>query len=288
MAVFPSTVRSADLPGGRFAWLEAGEQGAPVALCLHGFPDHPRTFEPLLAPLLAAGYRVVAPWMRGYVPSVHAGPYHLRRLGQDALELAAAAGGGSPVLLHGHDWGALAGWSAAASEPERLRALVALSVPHPATFVRNLPRHPLQLLRSWYVAAAQIPFLPERLIARRDFAAIAALFEATDGRLPPYWDELRETLRASFPAPLDYYRALRRHPLHAGIVRVPTLHLTGARDAAVGVEMGRDQERRIDAPFTSAVLPANHFVHHELPDEVARRILAFVDRTAGGTAGTRR
>ena len=164
MASFPPTAHHVDLPGGRFAFLQAGEAAAPLALCLHGFPDHPRTFEPLLGPLLAAGYRVAAPWMRGYAPSALSGPFHTRRLGADALELARALSPDRPVLLIGHDWGAVAGWSAASLGPGPIGALVAISVPHPSAFTRNFARHPLQWMRSWYVGALQIPLLPERMI----------------------------------------------------------------------------------------------------------------------------
>ena len=276
MERFPSQVHDAELAAGRFAWLEAGPADAPVALCLHGFPDHPRTFEPILEPLLAAGYRVVAPWMRGYVPSVKGGPYHARQLGQDAVEIAAAVSPTKTVLLIGHDWGAIAAWNAAAIAGERFSALVALSVPHPSAFLRNVARHPRQLLRSWYIGAFQIPLLPELAIAARDFSLLARLFRATDGRLPPYWEELRETMRASLPAPIEYYRALRTHVPASMRIGVPTLYLTGARDSAIGPEMGAGQERWIDARFESAVLDTNHFVQHELPAEVARRIVRFV------------
>jgi pimeloyl-ACP methyl ester carboxylesterase len=280
MENFPTSPHAGDLPGGRFAWLEAGPAEAEVALCLHGFPDHPRTFEPLLEPLLGAGYRVVAPWIRGYSPSVTSGPYHARQLATDALHLADAVSPGRPVLLIGHDWGAVAAWNAAALAPERFDALVALSVPHPSAFLRNAARHPRQLLRSWYIGAFQIPVLPEKVIRAGDFALLARLFRATDGRLPPYWDELRETMRASLPGPLGPYRALRTCPptRRSMRIRTRTLHLTGARDGAIDSRMGAGQERWIDADFSSAVLDTDHFVHHEQPAVVARRIIEFVRR----------
>ncbi|MEM9492929.1 MAG: alpha/beta hydrolase, partial [Myxococcota bacterium] len=74
--------------GGRFAYLDAGERDAPVVLCLHGFPDHPPSFIPLMDRLAAAGLRAIAPWMRGYHPSVATGPFHFERLADDLSQLA--------------------------------------------------------------------------------------------------------------------------------------------------------------------------------------------------------
>ena len=283
MARFGAERREVRVDGGTFAYLEAGEVGAQVALCLHGFPDHPRTFEPIAGPLLEAGYRVVAPWLRGYRPSVAHGPYAPERLGRDAAELAGALAGDGKVLLVGHDWGAIAGWYAAARFPERFAALVALSVPHPRAFLRNLPRHPKQWLRSWYVGFFQLPGLPERLLAFQGFASVDRLYRMSSvprGRPLPYLADLVATLRESGSGPFGPYRALPQHrrasrrELRIG---VPTLFLAGARDPSVGPELARGQEREIDAVYEGHVFPgAGHFLHHDRPTEVAETILRFV------------
>src|SRR5688500_15229638 len=122
----PSTV---SLPGGSFSYLAAGDERAPLVLCLHGFPDHPRSFVPLMNELAQAGYRAVAPWMRGYHPSAPAGPYHLDRLASDAIELADALAPGAPAALIGHDWGAGAAYLACARTPARFSCAVTLAVP---------------------------------------------------------------------------------------------------------------------------------------------------------------
>ena len=72
--------------GIEFAYLEAGPADGPLALCLHGFPDHAPTWAPLMADLAGAGYHAVAPWMRGYSPTGLApdGNYQVASLALDA------------------------------------------------------------------------------------------------------------------------------------------------------------------------------------------------------------
>ena len=92
----------------------------PLALCLHGFPDHAHSFRFQLPALAAAGYRVVAPFLRGYAPTEvpNDGPYQAAALAQDAVALIDALGQGQAVLI-GHDWGAVAAHGAAIVAPEK-------------------------------------------------------------------------------------------------------------------------------------------------------------------------
>ncbi|MES4793201.1 MAG: alpha/beta hydrolase, partial [Chloroflexota bacterium] len=100
--------------GVEFAYLTAGD--GPLALLLHGFPDTAHTWRHLLPELAAAGFRVVAPWMRGYAPSSLAPDdcYQSGALGADAIALHEALGGDTDAVLVGHDWGAVAAYAAAA------------------------------------------------------------------------------------------------------------------------------------------------------------------------------
>ena len=65
-----------------------------------------------MALLCAAGYRCVAPWLRGYAPSTLEGPYDRQRVGDDLAELAEALCPNAPAVLVGHDWGAAATYTA--------------------------------------------------------------------------------------------------------------------------------------------------------------------------------
>ena len=91
--------------GLNFHYLEMGE--GPLALCLHGFPDHAYSFRHLLPDLAAAGFRAVAPFMRGYAPTEAPadGNYRSVTMAHDAVALVDALGGGQAYLI-GNDWGA--------------------------------------------------------------------------------------------------------------------------------------------------------------------------------------
>src|SRR5687768_5569600 len=111
------------------SWIEMGS--GPLVLALHGFPDLPRTFRYQMSALAQAGYRVVAPYMRGYFPTEAPpdGPYESAALVQDTLALIDLLSD-RPVVLIGHDWGAEAAYSATLLAPEKISKLITLAVPY--------------------------------------------------------------------------------------------------------------------------------------------------------------
>jgi len=271
---------SIDLPGGRFHFLRAGD-GARLVTVLHGFPDHPLTLEPLIAAIAGAGYRVVAPWLRGYAPSTLEGPYHVERLAADVLELATALGHERFAMV-GHDWGAVTTYTASAVAPERVLAAVTMAVPHPRAFVHNLART-TQLARSWYMLFFQLPGAPA-LVRALDYALIDRLWRRWSPAL--HVDEhdraaLRATLAASGDAPIQYYRAalsrVGRDGAATKSIVTPTLHLHGADDGCVAPSAGRGEERYFEGPFASEVIPeVGHFLHLEAPELVAARTIDWL------------
>jgi pimeloyl-ACP methyl ester carboxylesterase len=261
---------------GDFEVLRAGPRDAPRVVVLHGFPDHPPTFAPVIERIAAAGYDVVAPWLRGYAPSILAGPYDPEQLARDALSL-------EPRYLVGHDWGAVATYAACALAPSTIRAAVTIAVPHPLAFLRSFTRT-AQLARSWYMLAFQIPRF-EDVAAARDFALIDRLWRRWSPDLSldrAARDELHACLRASWPAPLLYYRhaaraAMRRQPIET--ITVPTLQLQGARDGCIARSACRDQARGFAGDFREEVIPrVGHFAHVEAPALVADRAVAWLAR----------
>jgi pimeloyl-ACP methyl ester carboxylesterase len=276
---------------GPLTCLTAGDPDAPVVLCLHGFPDVPRTFASLMDGLASRGWRAVAPWMRGYHPSTLEGPFHIERIAEDVLELATALSSDRPVCIVGHDWGAVATSWVTSWAPQRFARAVTMAVPHPLAFLRNMARHPAQLRRSWYMAYFQLPGRPERGVPADDFALIDRLWhDWSPGWEPPraHLDEVKRCLAESMPAPLEYYRALFRPAgelvrrvsesrSRARRIRVPTLHLHGERDGCVAPALSEGQERFYEGVLTRRVLPGvGHFLHLERPDLVDAQILEWL------------
>jgi pimeloyl-ACP methyl ester carboxylesterase len=282
--------RYVDTPRGRFATLGAGAPAAPLVLCAHGFPDHPHTFEALAGRLVDAGFRVVAPWMRGYAPSVLEGPYGPESIARDLIAITEALSPGEPSYLVGHDWGASAVYGATALSPGRFRAAVTLAVPHPLTFVRALVRSREQRRKSWYMAFFQLPVISDRRVRKDYFAFIDRLYRDWSPGFTPdagYMDELKRCLSRSMPGPLEYYRAtFRLTPARLWATRsdfqaltriaVPTLYLHGADDGCIGPEVAAGQERFFKKEFRAVTVPrAGHFLHLEAPAEVAGHVLGW-------------
>ena len=154
--------------GVSFHYLEAGR--GPLALCLHGFPDNAHTYDQLLPALASAGFRAVAPFMRGYAPTSLApdGRYQSVLLAQDAVALIEALGGGRAFVV-GHDWGASAAYGAAALAPERVTRLVTIGAAHPASFRGKLAHSYERHKGIWHAYFFQMPFA-EQVVAADDFA----------------------------------------------------------------------------------------------------------------------
>lgn len=269
--------------------------GDRVALLLHGFPDDPGSMEPLMGALAGAGFTAAAPWMRGYGETDRApdGNYSIERLARDAVGLARVFEGREHVLI-GHDWGALAAYAAANLAHQPFSRIVTLAIPPPRVLLRNLPRVPRQLRRSWYIFFFQLPVLPERVVRRNGFAFVDRLWRDWS----PGWTwpperlaEVKRTLGTpgTLPAALAYYRALirsaptRREAFRESLrlcmapIRVPTLILAGAMDGCMGLELFNGADSAFESPWEQEVFPdAGHFMHLERPDEVNGRILAFL------------
>ena len=140
--------------------------GEPIVL-LHGFPDMSWGWRKQMAPLADAGFRVLAPDLRGYgrsdCPS-GIGAYALDKLVADVM----AVGGGAPFHLAGHDWGGIVAWAVAARHPANVKALTILNAPHLDAVAGVLRHHPRQIVRSAYVGFFQMTGFAEALLRARD------------------------------------------------------------------------------------------------------------------------
>src|SRR5256885_9412152 len=141
-------IRAGALTFTALAW---GPDDGPLDLCLHGYPDTARTWRHLGPHLAGRGWRVVAPYMRGYAPSALApdGDYSVTALAGDALALRNALGGDERAVIIGHDWGAVAVYGAADSF--RRAVTIAVAPPPVLLSVREAGLVARQLRMSWYI-----------------------------------------------------------------------------------------------------------------------------------------
>jgi pimeloyl-ACP methyl ester carboxylesterase len=282
--------------GLEFGYLAAGDQG-PLALCAHGFPDSARTWELLLPDLAAAGFRAVAPWLRGYAPTeVPAdGLYQPGAIASDLNALHEALGGDDRAVLIGHDWGAMASYLAVAHAPGQWRRLVTAAVPPAGAVGRGFFSY-AQLQRSWYIWFFQTPFA-EMAVSLDDLAFIDRLWgDWSPGFDGSAWSaHCRDSLRdpANLAAAIGYYRATvgsgTRAPAYDAVeatggapLPVPTLYLHGVDDGCMGSELITDEilaELPVAGSRLELVPGSGHFLHLERPEIVNPLIVDFVTAT---------
>jgi pimeloyl-ACP methyl ester carboxylesterase len=253
--------------------LEWGPEDGRLVVALHGFPDTAWTWR-RVAPLLAdAGWRVAAPFLRGYAPSglPADADYSVRALVGDAIALHRALGGDAGGVLLGHDWGAITTNAVAADPASPYARHVSLAVP-PLTAMSGWdPGLLRQPLHSWYIAYNQVPGLAERT------------FDWLSARLwrlwSPGYDAAEELahLRAAVPdrahakAVVSYYRAMLGRGIKPALAEPvhPLLVLHGADDRCLEPGLAR-------LAGATAVAGAGHFLQLEQPEAVAREVIDFL------------
>lgn len=261
--------------------------GEKLVVLLHGFPEFWYSWRRQLA-ALSDEYTVVAPDLRGYNLSdkpASVKDYETDRLIDDVLGLIRHLGYEKAAIV-GHDWGASIAWAVALKHPEAVWKLCAMQVPPMSVWRKN--QTVKQFLASWYMFFFQIPFLPEYLMKRKDFAALAVLFKRgtvesgvfTTADIEAYKKSWREP--GALTAMLNYYRANIIKRLLAGKsdtrkIKVPTLFIYGEKDSAVLPETVRNVGDAVDAPFSEIRIPdAAHWVQQEAAEIVNDSLREFL------------
>ena len=261
-------------------YVEAGD--GPLVLLLHGFPEFWYGWRRQIAPLVRAGFRVVAPDLRGYNlssrPDGYAA-YTADELADDVRGLIRELGAESAMVV-GHDWGGTVAWTLAANHPEVVDRLVILNAAHPRRLNEGL-RNLRQLLRTWYFFYFQLPKLPERRARRWHWRFFKRFLRDAS---PPYTAEAIERYVESWSQPgvakamIDYYRAAVRLGSKQEIrpVTAPTLVIWGQRDRYLGPKLAEPHHE--DVPNLDRVerIDASHWVHHDEAARVNELLVGFL------------
>ena len=318
---------AAEIPGVTHRYIQAGdlrmhiaEAGeGPLVLLLHGFPESWYSWRHQLTALAEAGYHAVAPDQRGYCETgppdtadrpAEIGDYTMLHLTGDVIALMDALGAEQAVVA-GHDWGAPVAWHAGLFRPDRIRGVVALSVPYrprgsaaPIATLRSL------LGESFYMVYFQEPGVADAELSRDPAATFRNVLYSLSGESPgmtlipvgggfldsgaeppalPGWlteqdidTYVAQYARAGFTGPLNWYRNMDRNWELTGAwqhapVLVPSLFMAGERDPVIGFVSADGLADVVPKLTDSIILPGcGHWTQQERPAEVTAAMIRFL------------
>ncbi len=279
------------------AYEVSGPKQGEALMLLHGWPDSPRTWDKVIPHLHDAGYKVIAPYLRGYGPSrfrnrlLTKGPSRTGQAvayGQDMIDLADRLGLERFHFI-GHDWGARAGYALAALFPHRVKSLVAISVPFEPGKAKP-PAYP-QARAFWYqwllcskpgeelfrgdpVAYGRAQWdawSPAGWYDEQDFQKAADSWSGKD-----FQDVVLHAYRSRWghAAPDPRYANLQNRLEATKVLHIPTVLLHGVEDACELLETTEGAARHFDKDYRRVLLEGvGHFPAREKPAQTAGVIL---------------
>jgi pimeloyl-ACP methyl ester carboxylesterase len=269
--------------------------GAPVLL-LHGFPDRAAVWSNQIHALKDAGFRVIAPDLRGFGDSAKphdtdrerdVALYRLERTVQDLLQILARLGIDGPVHVVGHDWGAAVGWVLASMVKTRgrVRSLVAMSVGHPLGYKRPTIS---QREKSWYIYFFQHERAEHAI--QKDLTFLAEWSRHPDPQQVERWKQ--DLARpGALTAALNWYRAnASPDPKHSIVdlipvleaqgqwtnVQVPTLGIASTNDPHLTPEPMKNSAKFVAGYWRYAEVAAGHWLQLENPAWVTDQLVGFL------------
>jgi pimeloyl-ACP methyl ester carboxylesterase len=281
--------------------LHVVEEGdGPLVVLCHGFPELAFSWRHQLPALVDAGYRVVAPDMRGFGGSSapkEVEAYDVVSLCGDMCGLLDVLGERDAVFV-GHDWGASLVWSLATLHPERVRAVAGLSVP----FVPRAPAAPLPIMarhlgEDFYICWFQKPRVADEALARdvrrtlttsRQWTAQWADEDGREPKRPPWMSEeelavyIEAFERTGFTGGLNWYRNIDRNwELTASVadrrVEQPAMFITGELDPVRNFMPAEGMRGWVTDLRAEIVVPgAGHWIQQQEPDAVNAALLDFL------------
>jgi len=290
----PWTHRNVSANGARFHCVDMGT--GPAVLLLHGFPSFWWTWRELIAPLAAAGYRVIAMDLRGYGGSDHPPQgYDPTTLARDCVSVIRSLGEVKATVV-GHGVGAVIGWTMAAQHPDAVTALISVAGAHPRVLRHSLLRNNAQRLGLSHLARLQLPFIPERYYTKNGGVNIGNFLERYSYN--PSWvtPEVREVIQAAYQnwptahtaiefhrwAIRSLYRTDGRRFQESVEKRIgaPVLDILGEHDPMIIYDLV-ENESMVSGSYTRQIMPTGHFPHEENPYAFAELLLPWLRQHAG-------
>ena len=272
--------------GVRLHYVEQGE--GPLILLLHGFPEHWYSWRHQIGPLAEAGYRVVAPDLRGYnLSEKPRGGYDIKTLTKDVRGLIRALGERSATVV-GHDWGGIIALQFPIDYPKACDRLIVMNAPLVRSRYWQRDNYPNNL----YALVMHLPFLAKRRMWGDVDAAVRQIFHSVSGGNEPWTDEDYEEFARALKQPgaldaaMKYYRNIYwpdwflTWPDRNERINCPTQFIWGAKDRAVRLEFMDEAAAQVNHLRTHVVQEAGHWVQQEQPAEVTAAMLDFLSNSA--------
>jgi epoxide hydrolase 4 len=274
--------------------------GDDLAVLLHGWPEDGSSWRRVAPLLVDAGYRVVAPDLKGFGRSQggRRSGYDPQTLADEICQLIRNLHVRKAVLV-GHDWGGAVAVATAFRHPGLVRALVTVSSPF----------RQIDLRAAWHIPLLNLPVAPELAFRFAARPLVGATLRAASVVREPFTDEVVDAYAAAVSAApsawLRYYRGLSRravldhsirrlrtrtgtrgHRGEAHRMRVPTVVVWGEQDPATPFHLAPRVAHDLDAELV-AVPGVGHFVHEEDPLALARAIVDLAGTGAGAEVSVR-
>jgi epoxide hydrolase 4 len=273
--------------------------GDDLAVLLHGWPEDGSSWRRVAPLLVDAGYRVVAPDLKGFGRSQGGrSGYDPQTLADEICQLIRNLHVRKAVLV-GHDWGGAVAVATAFRHPGLVRALVTVSSPF----------RQIDLRAAWHIPLLNVPNAPELAFRFAARPLVGATLRAASVVREPFTDEVIDTYAAAISAApsawLRYYRGLSRRAVldhsirrlrartglrsdrgDAHRMRVPTAVVWGERDPATPFHLAPRVAHDLDAELV-AVPGVGHFVHEEDPLALARAVVDLAGTGAGAQVPVR-
>lgn len=264
----------------RLHYVASGDEGKPLMLFLHGFPEFWYSWRHQIREF-KKDYRVVAVDLRGYADSDKpsgVAAYKTTNMVADIKQLIPALGYRTCVLVS-HDWGGVLAYQFAAKHQDMIDKLIIMNAPHSGHMNDYVMKNKSQAKKSWYIAFFQVPLVPEIVFSSFDYEAVKQIFTGKQSGLRV--GKLAETDVEAYKyalsrpgglsGPINYYRAALRYKLDKSIFKTiekPTLVIWGSQDTALNKDLAAVPFKFVSNLTIKYIDDASHWVQMDRPDEV--------------------